>query len=357
MSSIPEPPRWPLPRVRYFVLVLAVLLVAWVTILVVREVRRHNILIAQRPRIDVYTGSALPEFIAKKLPEEWKKKWLVSAWKVEIFVDEETDAGADYQQALNFPEISELQLGGTTISAEAVNHAGRLKNLAAIEIWGEKISGGWEGLTDLKRLKSLTIRADAVEMRGVSKLPYLEELDFTGQTLTDPQLEEVSNCPSLRRLSLHFDERITGSLARLEKAANLRELMIYTPDGSVTLDLGTLHQLTGLTLRFEGAEVIDKYMLALLSLKNLNRLDVRFSHLDESLRRLDELPRLEVLHLNGGRIPKLAFLSLAKVHRLKWLMVRCGIPNPGGQPLTPLQRQTLADKLSKCHDKVDIQFH
>ena len=148
--------------------------------------------------------------------------------------------------------------------------------------------------------KTETLKSDDSVMRGISRVPQLQELCVTLSTLSRPVLQEICSLPNLRSLDVSAmnltddDMKIIGQTATLEKL-NLR-------DNPIT-DAGVRH-LTSLknlrALRLTNTAISDAAFADLGNLTKLEELDVMGTKTNGSgLPKLQDLKQLRNLTLSA----------------------------------------------------------
>lgn len=199
---------------------------------------------------------------------------------------------------------------------------GLQKNSASA--WSDELS---DLLGQVPGLKSLTLTdfefSDASQqLMFLTKLSQLESLDLRKTNVDDAALEHLSQLNTLRVLKLEYNQQLTDKA--LEHVAGLT-------------------QLSELDLAF--VPVTDQSIESLTQLKSLTKLYLYGTLIsDEGLRRLPDLPELEVLYVGrdeGAEITDASLEILTARQSLKTL----GIP---GTRFSPEGIQKLRDELPNC---------
>lgn len=199
------------------------------------------------------------------------------------------------------PMLCTLDLSETNVGDAGVKHLLGLHELRKLDLQNTKVT--WRGVADIAtspmKLKSLALGGIAVnpaQLRILSGMTQLEELDLGGVKTTDIELLHLTPLRSLKTLSLFFWCGDAG-LKALKKLKKLETLVLY--DSQVT-DLG---------------------LSSLKSMKCLTSLSLDFSSAitDAGIEPLGCCKKLRHLRLNGTRV------SPAGVARLSKLLPDCQI--------------------------------
>ena len=182
-------------------------------------------------------------------------------------------------------------------------------------------------LAQVPTLKSLTLTdfnfSDASQqLMFLTKLSQLESLDLRQTNVDDAALTHLSQLNSLRILKLEYNQKLTDKgLAHIAGLTQLSELdLAFVPVNDQSIE--SLTQLKSLTKLYLYGTLIS----------------------DEGLRRLPELPELEVLYVGrdeGAEISDISVEILTARQSLKTL----GIP---GTRFSPAGIQKLRDELPNC---------
>ena len=182
-------------------------------------------------------------------------------------------------------------------------------------------------LAQVPTLKSLTLTdfdfSDASQqLMFLTKLSQLESLDLRQTNVDDAALTHLSQLNSLRILKLEYNQQLTDKgLAHIAGLTQLSELdLAFVPVNDQSIE--SLTQLKSLTKLYLYGTLIS----------------------DEGLRRLPELPELEVLYVGrdeGAEISDISVEILTARQSLKTL----GIP---GTRFSPAGIQKLRDELPNC---------
>jgi outer membrane protein assembly factor BamB len=211
------------------------------------------------------------------------------------------DSFAHLQQ---FERLSLLIAAGTSITESGLKYVAGVRNLRALDL------EFCEGVTDaactpigsMSELRALTlaktgfepIRVTDAGLAELSRLPELEMLNLTGNSVTDNGLKLLASLPHLQDLDLSRLAITDAGLKHLAEVKGLRRLLLLFSEG------------------FAGPIVTDagvKSLTTLNQLTELNLVDARIT--DKAVDDLVVFPKMSFLTLTGSR------MSPAGVERLR----------------------------------------
>lgn len=229
----------------------------------------------------------------------------------------------------NDPDLGSLgQLSSLDIQGfNSISFLRSMGNLNDLIIRGSNINdrGAFEGLVNLKTLKCTSMWGDIPDLRFISGLPSLTELDLTGMSFYG-DVSEVFNIPTLEKLK--FDEgEFELNFAKLKPAPSLKWLSLnkiklycnvkVQTDGfitsvdydDVTMDENTdfLTNYPELTyLSVQGNKLTQAGFAA--SLTKLEELNLDENYVTD-LKPLEQLEYLKTLHCKGNPVSNFQFLG------------------------------------------------
>jgi Leucine-rich repeat (LRR) protein len=224
-------------------------------------------------------------------------------------------------------DLTILYCQGVEIADDQLRHISHLTGLEEIDFQDTNILGtGLKSLAQLKSLKKLWLSGTHVgdnELSYLLKLPSLEGLGLRDTPTSDTGMAVVGKIVSLEVLSLSAGVGDEG-LAQLKNLKNLRWLS--TGDRGVT-DKGLAH-LAGLTnleyLGLEGAQVTDAGLVYLKNMSKLKKLRLYGTQVTEKgFTHLEGLKNLEELNVLFG-VTETGLIALSKLPSLKSITVDGG---------------------------------
>ncbi|MDP8223113.1 MAG: hypothetical protein P9L99_07125 [Candidatus Lernaella stagnicola] len=187
-----------------------------------------------------------------------------------------------------------------------------------------------EGLRHLRTsgsLRSLTathLHLGRSATREIMKLPYLEQLDLTGNRVDPGMMQDIAGCPLLRCLDLSRTELTDESLALLAPQTELRQLFLSgNPVTNAGIAALAPHLRKLETLDISGTRITSAVVRALEPMKELRDLNLSVSDVDdEALAYLAANgSRLESLTVNKTKITPAGLAALARLKHLKSVSV------------------------------------
>ena len=236
------------------------------------------------------------------------------------------EAGNDLSplSALRPDDLIMLHCFRVEMSDDQMRHISHLTGLKEINLHGTNILGtGLKYLAGLKSLKKLWLGGTHVgdnELSCLLNLPSLEGLGLSDTPTTDAGMVVVGKITSLEVLSLSAGVSDEG-LAQLKNLTNLRWLS--TGDRGVTdKGLACLAALTNLEyLCLEGAQVSDGGLIHLKNMSKLKSLRLYGTRVTEKgFAHLENLQNLEELNVLFG-VTEIGLLALSKLPSLKNITV------------------------------------
>lgn len=196
------------------------------------------------------------------------------------------------------------RLENQLICDECLSYVQKFPKLKRLMLYREQATD--EGLAKLSGMESLegiwVWDASAVTDAGaahLSQLKNLREIHLANSNLTDDALEFFSRLQKIERLSLQGNRFTNRGLEHLQRATQLKELVLGLGNNEFTDD--GLRFLSGLTnlerLGLQNSDITDAGLRQLRSLKELKQLWVSGTNVTESGRAKlsSELPKLEPL--------------------------------------------------------------
>jgi len=247
--------------------------------------------------------------------------------------------GLDYLKRCN--RLHHLVLSGTKLSDEGLDHVAKFKQLQVLKLDHTKV-GEIKPLSDLKELKELDLSHTSItdsELAHLSRLRNLEYLRLQDTPITGAGLQYMSNLKSLKELDLRKTQVDDAGLAYLSKLTNLEKLsagemwvtdqdayddaaQIHRDEGSEQITdkgLSYLSQMKNLQiLKLSGTNITGKGFSCLTELRNLKHLRLKECRLDDAgLAHIAKLRGLEVVDISGNRVTDAGLNHLLSVPNLK----------------------------------------
>jgi Leucine-rich repeat (LRR) protein len=198
--------------------------------------------------------------------------------------------------------LTGLELGGESLTDEALRMISHLPNLQLLEIRGKFTDAGLAHLKRMRTLRSLSIESPEITDAGLAhlaRLTQLEVLALSSKHITGTGLAELAACKGLTHFSL-MHSAITDD--DLRGFAALKSLDSLNLTNARMTGVGFEH-LSGLvnlkTLYLTNNPVTDDAIVFLTRLPNLEKLDLSDTQVTVAgLMQLKELPKLRRLVVN-----------------------------------------------------------
>ena len=201
--------------------------------------------------------------------------------------------------------------GGLNVTAEGMKTLGTMSNLRCLHVGLREPMQGYRGPTGIEHLAGLT---------------NLEELVFSGGSVSDEDLRHLESLTNLRSLLVSGDDITDQGLASLAKLDRLESLTLW---GRNVTKRG-LNELRGLTnlqtlnvrVRMREAQKIDETPLQLSSLKHLKTLELTGVGLqDADLAILDQMHEAEWVIIGNGTFSEAGLSHLRNLASVKHLRI------------------------------------
>jgi internalin A len=152
------------------------------------------------------------------------------------------------------------------------------------------------------------------DMKVLSAFVHLQELNISGNSITDKGLDPLTGLKKLRKLSLLLTKVTDAGLKKVAVHKELQDLNLnHTPVTDKGLkELAPLQDLRGLWLG--RTKITDEGMKEVASFKHLQRLDLgRTEVTDKGLKELEGLLELQEIWLDETKVSNDGVKSLQKV--------------------------------------------
>ena len=222
--------------------------------------------------------------------------------------------------------LRRLYLGDRTIGNEEMRRLSGLHELEELDLFNTSIDDrGLAALRNLVNLRSLNLGATHVSdsgMRYLAGLTKMRDLDLTGTSITGAGLGQLGDLKNLRSLSMGGRIRISGEdLRELHDFLGLEELSLTGEgvDDTALRHIGECAGLRRLSIMF-ATEPSDGGISSLSSLRHLESLTLSNTQIsDRSLGPLLELENLRKLSLDGTGVSDASIQSLSQLEGLEEL--------------------------------------
>ena len=302
---------------------------------------------------------------------------LVSLKRLHLIESSATDAGLAHLSRLT--SLEELSLAGEHINGAGLVHLTNFPSLYYLNLNGKNF--GDAGLAYLRKVPSLKILylfETSTTDAGVHHLSGhagLENLAFIRTQLTDRSMAYLKSMPSLKKLNIYKESRVTDrgmahlgqinslesldlpdisdkGVASIAKLKNLKHLHIYGGSSSTNTDTSLKHisKLQSLeSLSIPGHGYTNSGMDDLAKLTNLRELDISADAVtNEGLASLKALKSLEILTFGSKNVTISGLSHLNALKNLSLLDLRGIQQDNSGMDisgLTKLERLTLKLKM------------
>lgn len=299
-------PRFSLRTLLAVITLLAVVLGLWCE----RAERQHRALLALKEL----------DCTIEPQPDPWYFAWLpesVLAFREGSYfrrvksVNRSGDANQVVANCQDLPDLRELDLSASQLSAESFAKLGRLRSLEYLGLSGLNVrDDDLKELAKLGRLKTLMLNRTQITnegLRHVAKLSRLDLLEIKGTRINDEGLEHLAPLKHLTHVDL-FETNVTGRGMAHWTCDNLRDLIA---DDTLFDD--------------DGAALLARFPeLRSLSLDETYITGGGGQHIAKAV------PRLDDLSLDGTWVDNAALTEIAKLPHLETLNVLdCPIDDAG----------------------------
>ncbi|MCI0744595.1 MAG: redoxin domain-containing protein, partial [Verrucomicrobia subdivision 3 bacterium] len=267
-------------------------------------------------------------------------------------------------------QLETLSLDGTPVTQEGLAHLAPLKNLAELRFYNDLGDEGARHLAKVPSLKRLTAHLEVTEqgIEAIATLPAIEELDLTGDGITDQAAAHLARATSLKGLSFQNCPLTDNGLRELGTLTNLERLrlngtrvsgeglealsgakklwLLGVNFGSDETDyhgdrpsLKAVAKLTGLTwFEINGDGVANDDLKHLSPLMRLDYLEIDGLPVnDEGAVHLGGLTSLKQLDLESGAISDVGLAHIANLERLEYLDLKGHFTDEGLKELKRLR--------------------
>jgi Leucine-rich repeat (LRR) protein len=269
--------------------------------------------------------------------------------KVERLTFTNCSLSADGARAIRegWPDLTNLDLTGSTFNGNVLGYLNGLRNLTALELGSCGIHDrDLLALNGLKRLKMINLSWNEVSDFGISRL-RLVDVEELGLVATQVQGRSLQGCQHLDRLMLGGTEVNDGSCLVLADLKSLRRLRLQS-DRVTVIGVKKLENLRLTSLTLIDTPLTDEAISHLWKIETLERLvlwdvgaagenfegierltNLRWLELrrvpvnDAVVAQLARCPSIESLYLDSPRVTDASLPQLLKFERLSTL--RLGI--------------------------------
>lgn len=248
--------------------------------------------------------------------------------KLEVCYPDRSITNAELDTITQITQLEELMLSGEpSFDDRALARLQSMPNLKKLDIGGLEITD--TGLSYLKEIKSLeSLKNLSITDKGLAYLAELSKLRFLSlgskQSWTDAGLMHLAGLSSLEEIRIGGDAVTDKVISHIAKLPNIRYLLV---GGNITNDglaeLTKLKSLTGLAIGPNCKGVSVAGLNRVNAIPTLASLEVHHPSKDNAVLDISRLTYLENLQLNGFIIGDEDLASLAKLKRLKRLIIIC----------------------------------
>jgi thiol-disulfide isomerase/thioredoxin/Leucine-rich repeat (LRR) protein len=208
-----------------------------------------------------------------------------------------------------------LVLSGTSITDAGINHLTGLRRLT------------WIGLDQIGSKRNRDRLTDA-SLRVLAEIPTLEAVSLQESHVTDAGMEYLARCKNLVYLGLERTDVGDDRIAQLQNLPHLQQLRVFAPTTNVSLTNRALKSIGAIrsmrVLQFTSPKITDEGIAELSHLSNLETLRIGGNLTPAGLNQLGGMPLLATLNyqMRSGEFAGSAELgALSKNESLRDLSV------------------------------------